>query len=66
IDTDLRLAFTASIRKTFASIPGEFDPRKILGNARSEVKNIVRQKMQVLGSAGKADIERKETVLVNK
>ncbi|MCP4632995.1 MAG: class II fructose-1,6-bisphosphate aldolase, partial [candidate division Zixibacteria bacterium] len=47
IDTDLRLAFTASIRKTFASIPGEFDPRKILGNARSEVKNIVRQKMQV-------------------
>jgi fructose-bisphosphate aldolase, class II len=31
IDTDLRMAMTAGIRKVFAENPGEFDPRKYLG-----------------------------------
>lgn len=55
IDSDLRLAMTASIRKVFAENPGEFDPRKYLGPARSEIKKLVKHKLiDVLGCAGKA------------
>ncbi len=55
IDSDLRLAMTASIRKVFAETPGEFDPRKYLGPARSEIKKLVTNKLvNVLGCAGKA------------
>ncbi len=55
IDTDLRLVLTATIREVFAKTPGEFDPRKYLGPARSAVKELVRHKIKdVLGSAGKA------------
>ncbi len=55
IDSDLRLAMTALIRKTFAENPGEFDPRKYLGPARSEIKKLVINKLNnVLGCAGKA------------
>ena len=35
IDTDLRMAMTAGIRKVFAENPKEFDPRKYLGPART-------------------------------
>src|ERR1700752_2811167 len=38
IDTDLRLAMTAGIRKAFAENPKEFDPRKYLGPARARAK----------------------------
>jgi len=55
IDSDLRLAMTATIRKVFAENPGEFDPRKYLGPAREEIKRIVKHKLiNVLGCAGKA------------
>ena len=55
IDSDLRLAMTALIRKVFAESPGEFDPRKYLGPARSEIKKLVKNKLvNVLGCAGKA------------
>lgn len=55
IDTDLRLAMTAAIRKVFAENPKEFDPRKFLGPARSRVKDLVRHKVKnVLCSAGHA------------
>jgi fructose-bisphosphate aldolase, class II len=55
IDTDLRLAMTATIREVFVKSPGEFDPRKYLGPARSAIKEVVRHKIKdVLGSAGKA------------
>lgn len=55
IDSDLRLAMTASIRKVFAEAPGEFDPRKYLGPARTEIKKLVKNKLiNVLGCAGKA------------
>ncbi|MFH1762137.1 MAG: class II fructose-bisphosphate aldolase [bacterium] len=54
IDSDGRLAVTAMIRKTFAEKPGEFDPRKYLGPAREELKNMIIDKNKnVLGSAGK-------------
>ena len=55
IDSDLRLAMTALIRKVFAESPTEFDPRKYLGPARSEIKKLVKNKLvNVLGCSGKA------------
>ena len=39
VDTDLRLAMTAQIRKVFNEDPSVFDPRKYLGAARDEIKN---------------------------
>ena len=55
IDTDLRLAMTAAIRKVLSRTPKEFDPRKYLGPARAKVKELVRHKVQnVLCCAGHA------------
>jgi fructose-bisphosphate aldolase class II len=55
IDTDLRLAFTAGIRKAMAENPKEFDPRKYLTPARKLVKELVRHKLKnVLCCAGHA------------
>ncbi|MDD2995724.1 MAG: class II fructose-1,6-bisphosphate aldolase [Bacteroidia bacterium] len=55
IDSDGRLAMTASVRETFAKNPAEFDPRKYLGPARDELKKLYSHKtVNVLGSAGKA------------
>src|SRR5438552_1174636 len=55
IDTDLRLAMTAGIRKAFAENPKEFDPRKYLSPARTKVKELVRHKVRnVLCCAGHA------------
>jgi fructose-bisphosphate aldolase class II len=45
IDTDLRLAMTASIREEFIKDPSNFDPRKYLGPARSAIKSMVQHKM---------------------
>jgi len=54
IDTDLRLAFTAAIREFLVTSPKEFDPRKILGLAKEAMKEIVKGKMCLFGSTGKA------------
>ena len=55
IDTDLRLAMTASIRKYFVEHPGDFDPRQYLGPAREAIKAMVAHKMRdVLNCSGKA------------
>ncbi|HHV59190.1 MAG TPA: class II fructose-1,6-bisphosphate aldolase [Clostridiaceae bacterium] len=55
IDTDLRLAMTATIRKNFYEHPEEFDPRKYLGPARSAIKEVVAHKIKnVLGCDNKA------------
>ena len=54
IDTDLRLAMTASVREFLAKNPSEFDPRKYLGPARSAIKGMVQHKIKdVLGSSHK-------------
>ena len=51
IDSDIRLAMTAGIRRTFANEPGVFDPRGYLSVARDEVKKMVKHKIvNVLGS----------------
>lgn len=55
IDSDLRLAFTAMIRKHFAEHPDHFDPRQYLTDARAALKDMVRHKIvNVLGCNGKA------------
>jgi len=54
IDTDIRLAMTAVIRKVFKETPSEFDPRKYLGAARQAVKDMVQHKIKnVLGCSNK-------------
>ena len=56
IDSDLRLAMTASIRKYFAELPADFDPRQYLKPARAAIKAMVAHKIvDVLGCDGKAD-----------
>ena len=45
VDTDLRLAMTAGIRKVFAEEPSAFDPRKYLTPARDLIKETVKDKM---------------------
>ena len=55
VDSDLRLAMTASIRKYFAENPSHFDPRQYLAPARTAIKDMVEHKInKVLGCAGKA------------
>lgn len=55
IDSDLRLAMTGTIRKYLAEHPAEFDPRKYLGPARENIKQLVKHKIvDVLGCDGKA------------
>ena len=56
IDSDLRLAMTATIRKYFAEHPADFDPRQYLKPAREAIKQMVAHKIvNVLGCDGKAD-----------
>ncbi len=55
VDTDLRLAMTAEIRKVFAEDPSAFDPRKYLTPARAQIQATVEHKIRdVFGSSNKA------------
>jgi fructose-bisphosphate aldolase class II len=55
IDSDLRLAMTACIRKYFNEHPDHFDPRQYLAPARTAIKEMVMHKIvDVLGCDGKA------------
>ncbi len=54
VDTDLRLAFTGSVREVLSTSPKEFDPRKILGPAKEAMKQVAKSKMQLFGSSAKA------------
>ena len=54
IDTDLRLAMTASIRKHLVESPGDFDPRQYLKPARQAIQDMVAHKMRdVLNSSNR-------------
>ena len=54
VDSDGRLVMTAAIRKVFAESPAEFDPRKYLGPARTDLIAMYKAKNEnVLGSAGR-------------
>ncbi len=55
VDTDIRLALTASIRKFMVEEPDQFDPRGYLSPARVAVKDMVAHKIRnVMGTSGKA------------
>jgi len=54
IDTELRIAFTQAVRNVLEAAPNEIDPRKILGPAREAMKKVVKEKMRLFGSSGKA------------
>ena len=54
IDTDLRLAMTAEIRRVMIEKPAEFDPRKYLGPGRDAITRMVQHKLRnVLNASGK-------------
>lgn len=55
IDTDLRLASTAAMRRFFAEHPEEFDPRKYLGAATKAMTEICIARYEAFGTAGHAD-----------
>ena len=52
--TDLRIAFTAGVKKAIAEQPDAFDPKKYLAGGRKAVEERVRELIKLLGSSGKA------------
>ncbi len=54
IDTNIREAFVDRCRQIVADSPDEIDPRKILGPAREAAVELIREKIRVFGSSGKA------------
>jgi fructose-bisphosphate aldolase class II len=54
VDTDTRLAITASIRKFFIEHPDKFDPREYMGEARTANKDMIADRMKAFGQAGHA------------
>lgn len=54
IDTDIREAFIGTVRRMLGENPSESDPRKILGPAREAAEEVIRKKIRLFGSAGKA------------
>jgi len=53
IDTDIRQAFARAVREFLEKNPKEYDPRKILGPAKDEMKKVIREKIRLFGSSGK-------------
>ncbi|MBE3599773.1 MAG: class II fructose-1,6-bisphosphate aldolase [Limnochordaceae bacterium] len=54
VDTDIRLAVTAAVRKVFVESPEKFDPREYLGPAREAIARVVASRMEAFGTAGHA------------
>ncbi|MEW6065859.1 MAG: class II fructose-1,6-bisphosphate aldolase [Bacillota bacterium] len=54
IDTNIREAFTVACRQVLDNNPKEIDPRKVLGPAREAATQVIREKIRVFGSAGRA------------
>lgn len=54
IDTNIREAITYTIRQVLNEKPKEIDPRKVLGPARDKAIEVIREKIRVFGSSGKA------------
>jgi fructose-bisphosphate aldolase class II len=55
IDTDIRLAMTAAVRKFLAENPSKFDPREFLKPARAAAKALCKARYEQFGCAGMAD-----------
>ncbi|MGE5397567.1 MAG: class II fructose-1,6-bisphosphate aldolase [Chitinophagales bacterium] len=54
IDTNIREAFVWKVREEIQKDPSEIDPRKILGPAREAAVELIRSKIRLFGSSGKA------------
>jgi len=54
IDTDIRLAMTAAMRRAMNKNKGEFDPRKFMQAAMEETKKVCIERFEAFGSAGQA------------
>ncbi|NLN14376.1 MAG: class II fructose-1,6-bisphosphate aldolase [Tissierellia bacterium] len=54
IDTDIRAAFARGVKEFVAENPDEIDPRKILGPAREAMKEVIKDKIKIFGSVGRA------------
>ncbi|WP_347489399.1 class II fructose-1,6-bisphosphate aldolase [Desulfoscipio sp. XC116] len=54
IDTNIREAFVDRCREVIDEYPDEIDPRKILGPAREAAVELIREKIRIFGSSGKA------------
>jgi len=54
IDTDIRVAFTEGVKSVILNKPEEYDPRKICGPAKEEMKKVVKAKMKLFGCSGRA------------
>jgi len=54
IDTDLRIAFTQAIRDYNEKNPKNIDPRKVLAPAKEAMKEVIKEKINIFGSAGRA------------
>ncbi|MBB6308196.1 class II fructose-bisphosphate aldolase [Xanthobacter tagetidis] len=55
IDTDIRLAMTAGLRRVAANSPSEFDPRKFLAAAMDEARKVCIARFEAFGAAGQAE-----------
>lgn len=51
VDSDIRIAMTAAIRKHFVEKPGDFDPRKYLAPARDLIEEVVSHKSRLFSAA---------------
>ncbi|MBM7866542.1 class II fructose-1,6-bisphosphate aldolase [Heliobacterium gestii] len=54
IDTNLREAFVDGVKEAIEKNPREIDPRKILGPAKTKMSEVIREKIRIFGSNGKA------------
>jgi len=54
IDTELRQAFSHTLKEFLRDNPDEIDPRKLLGPSRDSMREVVRAKMRLFGCSGKA------------
>ena len=54
VDTDLRLASTAAVRKFLYENPDKFDPREYLTPAREAMQKVIKERFIAFGSAGHA------------
>ena len=54
IDTDLRIAMSAAVRRSLAGARAEFDPRKFLKAATVAAREVCRARFEAFGAAGQA------------
>jgi fructose-bisphosphate aldolase class II len=54
IDTRIRMAFTNTIRQYLNEHPEEIDPRKALNPAKAAAKEVIKGRIKILGSSGRA------------